>query len=72
MPMPKHVTIDVQNSTTSADLFHFKVMELKTFEDDKNAEGSQCRVRFHFLFDLIRKQKDDALENFDWDVDSTP
>ena len=69
---PAHVSIDILNSQQNADLFHFKVMELRTYEDQPEVLGSTCRLRFHFMFPLIRKQLNDKLENFDWDVDSTP
>jgi len=51
-------------------MFHFKVMELRTHEDTK--QRSELKVRFHFLFDLIKKVNRPELEQFDWNVDSKP
>ena len=58
------------NSQQKAELYHFKVMELKTHED--TSEGSQCRLRFHFIFDIIKRRPKKHLEAFDWDVNSAP
>ena len=62
--------IQILNSQQKAELYHFKVMELRTHEDTK--DNSQCRLRFHFIFDLIKKKKRDYLKSFDWDVNSDP
>ena len=45
-------------------------MELRTYEDTK--QRSELKVRFHFLFDLIKKVNRPELEQFDWNVDSKP
>ena len=45
-------------------------MELKTHEDTKGF--SNCRLRFHFLFDMIRRRERQHLKNFDWDINSNP
>ena len=45
-------------------------MELKVHEDTK--ETSECRLKFHFIFDMIRKQKSEELKEFDWDISSNP
>ena len=57
------------NSHQKANLYHFKVMELKTHEDTKGA--SECHVRFHFMFELIEK-KMSHLANYEWSVKSNP
>ena len=41
-----------------------------THEDTDN--GSQCRLRFHFIFDIIMRRKKQKLKDFDWDVNSAP
>lgn len=46
------VQTEVVNSEQQRDIFHFKVMELRSSEDTK--KESLCRVRFHFLFKLLR------------------
>ena len=58
------------NSAQKSDLFHFKVMELKVHEDNGNV--SECKVRFHFFFELLRQRIRDKLENFEWDVNADP
>ena len=45
-------------------------MELRTHEDTK--EGSQCNLRFHFIFDIIKTRQKESLKDFDWDVNSAP
>lgn len=64
------VSIRVLNSQQKSDLFHFKVMELKVHEDTKGY--SCCKVRFHFLFELLRKRVNDKLQIFEWNVNQTP
>ena len=69
-PEPAHVKVDILNSQRRTEMYHFKVMELRTYED--KLEKSDLKVRFHFLFDLIKKVKRPELEQFDWNVDSKP
>ena len=45
-------------------------MELRTHEDTN--KKSECRVRFHFIFDIIKETKNPILNEFDWDVNSAP
>ena len=45
--------IKLFNSQQRTDLFHFKVMQLRTHEDTDGL--SDCSLRFHFFFPLIRK-----------------
>jgi len=59
----------VLNSQQKSNLYHFKVMQLKTHEDTKGA--SECKVRFHFMFELIEK-KQSNLANYDWSETSNP
>lgn len=65
------IDVEVRNSQQESELFHFKVMELKVHEDDAE-KPTQCRVRFHFFFELLRAQKEPRLEDFEWDVNSEP
>lgn len=55
-------------------MYRFKVMQLKTHEDTK--VESECKLRFHFLFPLIKaREKLDEAEDmsyFDWDIMSSP
>jgi hypothetical protein len=62
--------IFILNSQQKADLYHFKVMELKTHEDTGGA--SVCRLRFHFFFDIIRTKKREDLSKMAWDINSDP
>lgn len=64
------IPIEILNSQQESDLYHFKVMELRTHEDTKGF--SSCRLRFHFLFDMIRRKERQHLKKFDWDVNSNP
>ena len=45
-------------------------MELKTHEDTKG--HSQVKLKFHFMFEMIKKNHKDYLKNFDWDINSNP
>ena len=38
------------------ELFHFKVMQLRTYEDNKDV--NECSVRFHFTHRLIKMADD--------------
>ena len=61
------------NSVQKTELYHFKVMELKSHEDTKDTTGfSSCKLRFHFFFHLLQKLDLQHLQNYDWDVNSTP
>ena len=67
--------IEILNSAQKSDLYHFKVMELKSHEDTK--ERSECSIRFHFFFELIRprdprKNEARTKEAFDWDIKKKP
>ena len=48
----KNDKIDLVNSNMKFKLYHFKVIELRTFEDNKS-EVNNCRIRFHFLHRLL-------------------
>jgi len=54
------------------DLYHFKVMQLSTYKDGVPIDT--CKVRFHFLFHLVRwaDTTEDELSSFDWDVSEHP
>ena len=43
---------------------------MRTHED--TGKKSECRVRFHFIFDIIKEIKNPMLKQFDWDVNSEP
>ena len=43
-------------------------MELKVHED--TTVESECRLRFHFIFDMIKPKKRKKLEDFVWDISS--
>lgn len=58
------------NSQQQSELYHFKVMELQTHEDTR--EASVCKLKFHFMFDLIKKKERDHLKMFEWDINSNP
>ena len=62
--------VKVRNSQQKADLYHFKVMELRAHEDTH--VKSVCRLRFHFIFDMIRRKTRDDLSNMSWDINSNP
>ena len=53
-----------------AEWYHFKVMELRTHEDTK--DFSECKLKFHFMHDMIVPQQRDYLKKFDWDINSKP
>ena len=42
---------DMASSNLNFDVFHFKVMELSTYEDTNDL--NECHVRFHFIHRLI-------------------
>lgn len=69
-PREEGFEVKVLNSQQRSDLFHFKVMELKVHDDTKS--HSECQVRFHFFFELLRPKVRDELEEFDWDINSNP
>lgn len=69
-PKPENMRIDILNSQQKADLYHFKVLDLQTHEDTKGF--SSCKVRFHFLFDMIKPKERWYLKDFDWDINSAP
>ena len=45
-------------------------MELKVHGDTNDL--SECRVRFHFFFELFRVKHRDRLKDFEWDINSNP
>ena len=45
-------------------------MQLRVHEDTKGF--SECAVRFHFLFPMIKAKYRDKLKQFDWDINSAP
>ena len=45
-------------------------MQLSTHEDTQ--AGSECKLRFHFLFNMMKKIPREDLEAFDWDINSNP
>ena len=49
------LNVRVLNSQQKSQLFHFKVMQLKVHEDEPKGL-SQCKVRFHFFFELLKQK----------------
>lgn len=45
--------IKVMNSQHQSNIYHFKVMKLRTRED--TGGRSECSLLFHFFFELIKK-----------------
>ena len=43
-------------------------MELKVHEDTEIE--SECRLRFHFIFDMIKPKAREKLKDFTWDISS--
>ena len=66
----KEVNLKVVQSYQQIDWYHFKVMELTTFEDTR--KNSSCRVRFHFMFDLLKKKERSELKGYEWDMGNAP
>ena len=58
--------ITILNSEIQFDLYHFKVMELKSFED--TGEISECKLKFHFTHRLIKHDRDSGVVRGDKDV----
>lgn len=48
-------TCKLIDSTLKFDLFHFKVMQLRTIDD--SGEINECKVAFHFMHRLIKKRR---------------
>ena len=53
-----------------ADLYHFKVMKLQTHED--TGKLSECRLKFHFMFECIKQKAREDFEIFEGDISSNP
>ena len=45
-------------------------MELKVHEDFDTSRESECRLRFHFIFDMIKPKSRKKLADFVWDISS--
>ena len=56
------------DSTLKFDLFHFKVMQLETYED--TGRLNETKVRFQFLHRLVRANAEKADDNLMDDIDS--
>ena len=70
------INVRVLNSQQKSELFHFKVMQLRVHEDEPKGL-SECKVRFHFFFELLKKKVREnsgeaKLSLFEWDVNSNP
>ena len=48
----KEDDLELVNSNMKFKLYHFKVMELQTLEDNLSGVNT-CRIRFHFLHRLL-------------------
>ena len=65
------MTVEVINSQSKQDLFHFKVMQLKVHEDTK--AKNECTLKFNFFFGMIKKRKlSQNRPKFDWDINWQP
>ena len=77
--------LTVLSSQQQVEKYHFKVMQLQVYQDflrleqlddlkaRSNDNVNECKMRFHFFFDLIHKpddKEDDKLKDFDWDISS--
>ena len=51
----KNDDVEMIDSALQFDIYHFKVMELTTYED--NQEMNKCRERFNFMHRIIREKK---------------
>ena len=51
-------------------------MQLETYEDKKEAGDpearSEVKLRFHFLFDMLKTESVKELHKFDWDINTNP
>ena len=61
---------NVQEAAANHELFHFKVMELKTFEDGQ--PRPTCKCLFNFNFPKIKKTSEAYLKDFEFDVTQDP
>ena len=50
-------------------------MQLKNHEDNTDTEfvGSECKVRFHFFFELLKpKEQRNDKERSEWNINENP
>lgn len=66
----KDIKIDILDSQSLVELYHFKVMSLRVHEDTKS--NSVCSLLFHFIFPLIKQKTREYLKNYDWNIDEKP
>ena len=45
-------------------------MQLASHEDRVSEVGSECTLKFHFFFLLLRWQPDERLKAYEWDINS--
>lgn len=64
------LNLKVLNSQQKSNVYHFKVMQLRNYEDTRTC--GDCKVRFHFFFELFRRKKHAYLEEFEWDINDNP
>ena len=60
----------VHDSNNRFEWHHFKVMQLRVHEDTK--DQSECKVRFHFYHEMLKKRSQDQLKSVEWDIGSKP
>ena len=53
----------VKNSRQKSDLYHFKVMRLKSHGDTNGR--SKCDVLFHFFFDIFRQRQSESKDKLE-------
>ena len=69
-PRDSDIKLKVLSSMQKADLYHFKVMELRAHEDTKGM--SDCSLKFHFMFECLKQKEREYLKIFEWDIASKP
>ena len=60
----------MKQTQTQYQLFHFKVMELKTYTDTK--VKNECNLLFHFEHHMIKPHTDRQLKGQAWDINEHP
>ena len=66
----ENIHVDILNSHQKSDIYHFKVMSLQSHEDTK--DFSNCKLLFHFIFNLIKPKDNKYLSKFEWDINAEP
>jgi len=64
------IEVDLVENSQKVGLYHFKVVELKTFTD--TMDNNEVKTVFHFFFQLILTKHQVGLEKFSWNYQSHP